>query len=553
VAPLTNRRLIPLAAILSPATLTTAITTHINETTCPNIRTIDFDQESSKDFRIGVLKPNGYLDISLCFYNTTDLNGTAPGFIDYFDEPSTDADQYVNLGAYLGKPATLGNISTDICGAGWNCSYTISFTAPGYKCTERASGIGSDTTTAPFNTSILLPQGKYGYYAKVLQGEYARPQMDVGLHGIPVQPAPYPDNLGAFRVEPPLWIGYSIRNDRPADPNNKTQKYEPKIFSCEHWETNYTVQFNQSAGQQLTQVLKRTFIAPIVDTTLLPNANSSDGTLDTTVATPASNYILPKPSSAVGTYRKVAAYHSIGLLVRRWLDGYVDLSKTWAMTATLASSTRLLAGPRSDILPVPDLMEQVQTFYEDIILSLLANPGFVVVVNATPPAGVAVPQYEYPCTRYTALNTYVYHVRDLWLGYGAAILVAAVALYVGAHSVGQNGNRVRDTHFSTIIASTRGSALEGLGWKRWSPGGRVPPHELKNARLGYGVVKETGDRTVETPNSPGLGAEYWGFGVEGDVRLAGSGKGVIGLVKDYRRSMTNLTRQSWDSRIGSPR
>jgi hypothetical protein len=401
---------------------------------------------------------------------------------------------------------------------------------------------------APFNTSILIPEGIYGYIAKPFLGEYAVPQIVAYGGGIP-NATDIPDNLGAFRTEPLIWIGYSVNTRKPLPPGdphaNWTYEYIPKVFSCEHWETNYTVQLNYIAGQQKATVTNKTFMSKIIDTTYVPDQNASDGTLDWTVATPTSNYILPTPSEAVGRYRKTAAYHSIGLQLRTWLDGYLDFSNgIWPVTNTEASLTRLI-DPTNNYLPVPDLMDQVQSLYEDFLLSLLAYPSFVIVVNAS-----STQDRLYPCTKTRLLNTYVYHVRDLWLSYGAIILATAIALYVGARSVHENGDRVRDANFSTIVASTRGPALEGLGWKKWSARGSVPGGVVGSVKLGYGKVpEEPGVRDGESPDFGRERGEYWGFGVEGDVRQIHERNAVAGMVRDYRMSRTSFDRRSKTSLV----
>ena len=473
---------------------------------------------------------------ALSLWNTTDVSGTTSGFLDYWTSSSPLTESYVSIGAYEQKPAMKAGAATDICGTGWNCSFIINFVGPGYQCKEHARGVGDNTQllqdlNAPFDTSALIPQGTKGYYAVPLLGEYAVPQILAGEHGIPINftpGTPLPPNLGAFRTEPVIWMGYSVNTgERAADGDpyaNWTWKYTPKIFSCQHYETQYTVLVNYSAGQQHTLVTNRTFLAPVVDTTLVPSTAASDGTLDTTYATPTSNYILPTPSSAVALYRKTAAYHSLGLQLRTWLNGFVDYSNvSWPVSGTRASLTRLI-DPTSNYLPVKDLMEQVQGLYEDFLLSLLAYPSFVVVVNASSSNPL---DPLYPCTKSQLLNTYVYHARDLWLGYGAVILAAAAAIAVGARAVRANGDRVRDARFSNIVVSTRGSALEGLGWKRWAAAGYVPRPAMAGVKLGFGRIPEDGGTQ---------GGEYWGFGVEGHVWQPRSRRDVVSLAREYWRS-----------------
>jgi len=467
---------------------------------------------------------------SLQFWNTTDPNLTdttiTPGEFDYYDQPSDLAKLFASLGAYQRKPIAGSNAAMQICSVGWNCTYAISFIGPGYKCTDHSPSDLSNLN-APFDFSFILPQGNASYLSSNLIGEYVRPQVNASAGGVPYS-KPYPAHLGAFRVEPLIWTGYAVAN-------NQSQNYSAHIFSCEHWVTNYTVNMTFANDQQIANVTERDFLHPIIDTTYLPDLNASDGTYDNTVATPTSNYVYPTPSDAVPNYRLVASYHTMGLILRNWLQGNIQVDRGGlAFTHTQASQTKLV-NASSNFFPVPDLMNQTQSFYEDILLSLLAYEPFLVVVNATTTDPAAGPLQNadgsgYPCTKSRLVNTYVYHVRDLWLSYSAIILITALCVFIGAQSVFENENRVHDTRFSTIIASTRGSALEELGWRKWSIRGHVPREEVADVRLGYGVVSDRAaspmpptlrhwrSRSVEESVASGSGEDYYGFGVEGKVR-----------------------------------
>lgn len=52
------------------------------------------------------------------------------------------------------------------------------------------------------------------------------------------------------------------------------------MFSCLHYETSYTVNFNYTAGIQNATVTNRKFIAPILDTEFLRGVDANDGTKD---------------------------------------------------------------------------------------------------------------------------------------------------------------------------------------------------------------------------------------------------------------------------------
>lgn len=87
-------------------------------------------------------------------------------------------------------------MALEVCGAGWNCSTTIHFVGPGYKCETLAEGrddkmkkLGDASPPSNFNLSLLAPDGNHTYYAITDQGDYGSPQIELGgPKNKPVQP-----------------------------------------------------------------------------------------------------------------------------------------------------------------------------------------------------------------------------------------------------------------------------------------------------------------------------------------------------------------------------
>jgi hypothetical protein len=83
----------------------------------------------------------------------------------YFDYWTKSSDQFTSIATKVlyGKGAILReNVSVEVCGAGWNCSTTINFIAPAYKCEELARGNDKEIkklggNEAPFNLSVIAP------------------------------------------------------------------------------------------------------------------------------------------------------------------------------------------------------------------------------------------------------------------------------------------------------------------------------------------------------------------------------------------------------------
>lgn len=471
---------------------------------CNGVRTFNFEMEKAKDWR-NMDSINGYPGLSLSFWNTTveEPDTSVPyndTFFDYWTASSSQVILVADHSALSGDVVPRADVALETCGAGWNCSYTISYVAPGYKCSEVARGRNLDEERlrrehgVPLNVSELIPNGDYGYIANALAGEYVPSQIDAGDAGVPIAEPPFPRHLGAFRTEPVLWIGHSIPTTPGTPPTNRSAPgwdtaFEPAVFRCEHYLTNYTVQFNHTFSSQTTTVLQREFLHPIINTTYLPNRVADDGTRDNTTAVPESNYVLPLDYER---YRVVGAYHSLGLRLREQMHGNVKYLPYPGVESKVAM-TRLIS--KKTYLAVPNLMDEVQRFYENITLSLLSNPQFMIVAWAADPAersGVGSssgPERSYPCTRTRVANAYAYRKRDLWIAYAVAIAAALACVALGTAALAQNNYHVRDMHVSSVVAATRAPCLDALPWRTDSRWGEVPP-EVLDTTMGYGLVAD---------------------------------------------------------------
>ncbi|KAK4034020.1 hypothetical protein C8A01DRAFT_39499 [Parachaetomium inaequale] len=539
--------LFPLTVILTPATLTVAPRTEVKHELCYGVRTLNFDAEKTKNWR-RLDRLNGFRGVSLALWNSTvpDSVGLVDvpfneTFFDYWTESSAQLELVSAQSALTGAVISRRDVALEVCGGGWNCSYTISFQAPGYKCTELARGRkldeeGLKQQGVPFNAGELAPNGNFSYIASTNEGEYFGEQVKVqGVGGVPEMKPPYPKHLGAFRTEPLLWIGYSEQTGQGKPPDSSDDPawdtaFEAAVARCEHYLTNYTVLFNHTFSEQTTTVLKRDYLRPIIDTTFIRDRNAEDGTFDNITAIPEANYILP---SDLENYRITAAYHSLGKRMRSYLDGQIQYAP-YAIVETEAAKTSLI--DTELYLPVPNLVSEIQAFYENMTLSLLSNPKFVIVswaaqpdqrsgVTADPAAAASSsnrdPSLAYPCTRTRVANAYVFNRRDLWIAYAAAIGAALFAVVLGSAALRQNNFHVRDAHVSSIVAATRAPCLDDLPWKA-SKWGEVPG-EILDTKLGYGVVAEPGPNGTPAAVAVGMGGVVPGMwmGAVGSPRVVG--------------------------------
>lgn len=248
----------PFVVILTANTLLVEPRRMTYNTTCPGIRTLNFSFEETNEWR-DPTAIDGLFENPVSLWNTTRrADDSDPGWFDYYTGPSSGFQQTTTLGAFLEEVVARKHAAAEVCGVGWNCSFTVNFTAPGYQCTELASGVGSvprnltqesGEAVPPFGTDLLLPQGDFSYLASTTAGEYSMRQLNyVNVGGVPLMDPPYPDHFGALRTEPLIWVGYTVINHPNQTQPTRDQPgwddaFTPKIFACEHRETDYIANF----------------------------------------------------------------------------------------------------------------------------------------------------------------------------------------------------------------------------------------------------------------------------------------------------------------------
>lgn len=496
--------------MLSPASLTSEITDFRNVTRCPAVAGLNFTRETGFNFR--AIDDAEIRRASMSYYNTTDLDGKQEGFFDYYDQPSKNVRRLAISAAYLKRPQPRDNAALTFCGQGWNCTYTLNFIGPGYKCDDITNSPPDD---APIKINKLAPNGNFTYLAEVDQNDYASSQIDT-VDGVPKQGPPYPASLGVFESEPILWIGYANKTNTsyPDDsPYAKKWKvvHEPKMFKCVMYHTNYT--FNVSYRPiQTTRLIQRDFLLPLIDTTLQPQTGSNASAW---IASPSSKFVRPQDPEV---YKLTAAYHSMGSLLRNFLRGSVEkTTDVFVITRSDISETRLMDARTSH--PSPNLMADVQGLFEEMLVSLLSEPTLVVAETQ-----------DVPCVKTRSINTYRYYKRGLWIGYAAVIALTFCFVLIGAWSIYQNGV-ASDVLFSRIMTTTRNPTLDHLSVGACL-GGDPFPKELMETKLRFGVLLE------DNPREGPLGTvEHCCFGTVGETKEVVKGGVYAGLAK-YRKDYT---------------
>ncbi|KAF2125937.1 hypothetical protein P153DRAFT_369928 [Dothidotthia symphoricarpi CBS 119687] len=481
--------LIPVATIIfSPGALTfgTFLDREIVNISVPNL---DFSTESWKNYRVPNVTADGMSQRAMIFYNTTDpaKEPHREGWFDYYDQPSAELSRVAILLAYnsMSHPNTMQGARQAMCGGPYNCTYEQTFVGPGYQCEEVANGVNDDKKLAelgaPFNTSLLVPEGRYIYHANIDMGDYSRPQKNVtfqkGRAGVP--DGPIPDDLGVFKSEPVLWIGYSVNSTESLVKDspyavNWTHRYDPHVMRCVHHETRYTVLWNYTEPSFSATATKREFLSPVVDTNF---SRFDDGLTNEDDPQPVANFVSPRTN--VQLYKKTAAYHAMGQMLRTFLRGEVGMEAplpgpSYAQPESDITKTRLVDKSSE---PKADLQTELEDFYTDMILSLLSLPTMLVVQNDTT---------QVDRTRYQP--SFVYVPVRLWQCYVPVIFITFLILLFGFWTIWEDGTTF-STGFSRILVTTRNTTLDDIS--RGACLGNDPfPVELMHTKLKFGVLGE---------------------------------------------------------------
>ncbi|KAF1971258.1 hypothetical protein BU23DRAFT_471246 [Bimuria novae-zelandiae CBS 107.79] len=524
--------LIPVATIIfSPGALTFGWYFEVDNAQLM-VPTLNFARESTVDWRDPNIMPDGTKKQSLMFYNTTDTQGKQPGFFDYYDQPSFAADRVTQMNALslTETPLNRPDARQKSCGGNFNCTYTTTFIAPGYKCEELATSSADnaklDELGAPFNTSMLIPEGKNVYFADVEEGDYTKPQDSrITIPGGIPGPEVDKNSLGVFKSEPILWIGYSVNSTEPLDDDspfrqNWTHRFDQHIFRCIHYETNYTVKWNYTDSFYKSTIIEQKPLSPVVNTTF---SQRSDGSPNWEIPVPFENYVSPRDTQR---YKKVAAYHTIGQSMRKFLKGSIEMDApipgpSYTRVRSDIQQTRLVSNSTS--LPMNDLPDKLQSFYNNMVLSLFSAPQMLVVDRE---------QVLVNRTRFQ--STFIYDAKKLWACYSPVILATLIILIVGAWDIVKDGTTF-SVGFSRIMVTTRNTTLDDIS--RGACLGNDPfPLELMHTRLKFGVLNEPTEEYMGVEALPGIG--HCAFGVPSELSPIRRGQPYAGLAQRENKRFT---------------
>lgn len=215
---------------------------------CPNVSTLDFRRENGYG-----LDDRGPNKQAMSYWDAFP-NGTY-----FYNSPSMDHMKMFQLSMLSSSPLQPDNP----CPADTNCTYSVSFDAPSYKCEEKDDFGGPRT----YNLTDMAPYGNllYASYSSEEEDYVGRP-----LNWNRTDPN---NETGVFRTEPSFWLGWVINTSIPATPDDADRwnitkwryKLVPHAMECVLYNSTYSYNLSFLQGKMTINDAK---IVP--NTPLLP-------------------------------------------------------------------------------------------------------------------------------------------------------------------------------------------------------------------------------------------------------------------------------------------
>ncbi|KAB5571774.1 hypothetical protein GE09DRAFT_1185340 [Coniochaeta sp. 2T2.1] len=475
---------LPLSAIATPSTLTVQDGNKTAPAVCGNVSVLNFNRENGFDMNVWDrdLDKNG-----LSFWREFD-NSTS-----FYDGPSMDLRRIFSLAMLSTNPLqpnrqpTTENPSgnpvyvnplqpVNPCPSGSNCTYSVTFSGPSYKCEERDE-FGGNTK---LKKSQLVPNGDLLYisYSSYEEDDIGRP-LDWNIT------MPDYNNTGIWRNEPTLWFGYVWNTSIPAtaedaklwDTDKFRYKMEQHVLEC----TLYNATYHFGLGFFSSLMGVQNF-------SIVPHRPLH---VDGEIMAPW----MP-------TYMEYSGFHGTGFLYRDLLKGNLTQPSDddWATTHTDISQTDI-ADPGTGLPHERDFAPYVEAGFQSIFLSMQSDVKQYAQTNTTLACEVTS-------------RVLVWKYNPLWLAvsYFVAVGLTFAAVGVGLHAMVANGYAM-ETNFSTFLTTTRNPELDAV--VRGSSLGASP---LKKA------VRETKLRFGEVRTEGGEGAPHAAFGFPEQIRTLKKGK-----------------------------
>jgi hypothetical protein len=230
-----HHRILPLSAIASPSTLTAYNGIRDFSTICKNVSVLDFSRENN----FGIDQRDLAVDKQgMSFWDMLPDSG-----LSFFNSPSMDSRRNFQLSLLSAEPLQPDSP----CPTDSNCTFSLSFAAPAYRC-EKRDDFGGQRL---YNLSQIAPHGDllYASYSSFEEDFVGRP-----LNWNRTAPD---EKTGIFEREPSLWVAWVYNTTLPATSDNATQwntshwphQLKSYVMECLLWNSTYSYDISYNQGK----------------------------------------------------------------------------------------------------------------------------------------------------------------------------------------------------------------------------------------------------------------------------------------------------------------
>lgn len=366
------------------------------------------------------------------------------------------------------------------CPAGSNCTYSVTFSAPSYKCEDRDE-FGGNTTLK--KNKDLAPYGELVYvsYSSTEEDEIGRP-LDWNV----TDDESY-NNTGIWRVEPTIWFGYAWNTTVPATAEDATRwntsmwrsRMNQHVMECTLYNSTYAFEIGFESSLMAVKYFNITPHTPLL----------GDGQI---------------MAPWMPTYMEYSGFHGTAFLYRKLLLGNLTQAggdDDWVTTNSDISQTDI-ADPGSGLPHEEAFGPYVEAGFWSVFLAMQSDVKQWAQYFETQECEVTI-------------GVLVWRYNPTWLAvsYFIAVGLTFAAVGVGLHAIVSNGYAM-ETNFSTFLTTTRNPDLDEV--VRGSSLGAAP---LKES------VRETRLRFGETIRPEGAeGEPHAAFGFPDQIRTLKKGK-----------------------------
>ncbi|KAK5169089.1 uncharacterized protein LTR77_006398 [Saxophila tyrrhenica] len=510
--------LIPIASIITPATL--------------SIQTAAVTPEPSKLMRVPNLDFRSLNFVASLPYMHT-FSPVAPTNVGtyLYNGPSQDVLEIANAVMSGGKILRIDSPAP-------NASWTVDFTGPALKCSELNEtahklfqrNIVAGTLNGNVATNTML----YGYLAWNAHMGWFRDESLVGPpflaesehDRIAFAPGQFPGstldgNITFYMVAMPDVFGasqsavHSLQS--PGSPYPSW--IDGTMIECTLYSSEYQVAFQYTDGGQEVAIEHPSSgedeVVKVMSTLLGPNADTQEpdgcATGNVSASMEEGCYTKPKVLSTF-SYQAVMDAFTSNLIGAVSIDGHSVLQRNSSVLSTsllrtkeldflrataevmvfgnetlqaqIADSsqpkTQGLLKDEDDVSSQP-LAVAIEQMFENLTISLMSSgalqPNYS-SAYAPSPVKVTLPAFQ---------NIYVYSALKLWIAYGAAVGLAALAAAIGCVTMFLNG-ACYSNNFSTIFRAARGAEIDHEVREEDLKGQDPLPKYLAEARVRFDMV-----------------------------------------------------------------